>query len=130
MRLALQSLNSDRKVSYINAHGTSTPVGDVGEIEAVRRVFGQGSTPPVSSTKSMTGHSQGATGAQEAIYCLLMLDNDFIAPSINVETLDPALDPAEIATSLVENAVLYTVMTNSFGFGGTNGPMLMSKYRG
>jgi 3-oxoacyl-[acyl-carrier-protein] synthase-1 len=130
MRLALQSLNSDRKVSYINAHGTSTPVGDVGEIEAVRRVFGQGSTPPVSSTKSMTGHSQGATGAQEAIYCLLMLDNDFIAPSINVETLDPALDPAEIATSLVENAGLDTVMTNSFGFGGTNGSMLMSKYRG
>ncbi len=130
MRLALQSLNSDRKVSYINAHGTSTPVGDVGEIEAVRRVFGQGSTPPVSSTKSMTGHSQGATGAQEAIYCLLMLDNDFIAPSINVETLDPALDPAEIATSLVENAGLDTVMTNSFGFGGTNGSMLMSKYCG
>ena len=130
MRLALQSLNSDRKVSYINAHGTSTPVGDVGEIEAVRRIFGQGSTPPISSTKSMTGHSQGATGAQEAIYCLLMLDNDFIAPSINVETLDPALDPAEIATSLVENAGLDTVMTNSFGFGGTNGSMLMSKYRG
>ena len=130
MRLALQSLNSDRKVSYINAHGTSTPVGDVGEIEAVRRVFGQGSTPPVSSTKSMTGHSQGATGAQEAIYCLLMLDNDFIAPSINVETLDPALNPAEIATSLVENAGLDTVMTNSFGFGGTNGSMLMSKHLG
>ena len=95
-----------RDRSYINAHGTSTPVGDVGEIEAVRRVFGQGSTPPVSSTKSMTGHSQGATGAQEAIYCLLMLDNDFIAPSINVETLDPALDPAEIATSLVETRAL------------------------
>ena len=130
MRLALQSLNSDRKVSYINAHGTSTPVGDVGEIEAVRRVFGQGSTPPVSSTKSMTGHSQGATGAQEAIYCLLMLDNDFIAPSINVETLDPALNPAEIATILVENAGLDTVMTNSFGFGGTNGSMLMSKHLG
>jgi 3-oxoacyl-[acyl-carrier-protein] synthase-1 len=130
MRLALQSLNADRKVSYINAHGTSTPVGDVGEIEAVRRVFGQGSTPPVSSTKSMTGHSQGATGAQEAIYCLLMLDNDFIAPSINVDTLDPALGPAEIATRLVENAGLDTVMTNSFGFGGTNGSMLMSKYRG
>ncbi|WP_146586346.1 beta-ketoacyl-ACP synthase I [Puniceibacterium confluentis] len=129
MRLALQSL-TDRKVSYINAHGTSTPVGDVGEIEAVRRVFGDGSTPPVSSTKSMTGHSQGATGAQEAIYCLLMLQNDFIAPSINVETLDPALKPAEIATSLVENAGLDTVMTNSFGFGGTNGSMLLSKYHG
>ncbi|MCM2560519.1 beta-ketoacyl-ACP synthase I [Lutimaribacter sp. EGI FJ00015] len=130
MRLALQTLPEDRKVSYINAHGTSTPVGDVGEIEAVRRVFGEGSTPPVSSTKSMTGHSQGATGAQEAIYCLLALEHDFIIPSINVETLDPALKPAEIATALVENAGLDSVMTNSFGFGGTNGSMILSRYRG
>ena len=76
----------------------------------------------------MTGHSQGAAGAQEAVYSLLMLDNDFITPSINVETLDPALDPSEIATSYVENAGLETVMTNSFGFGGTNGSMLLSKY--
>ncbi|MFZ5962018.1 beta-ketoacyl-ACP synthase I [Thalassococcus sp. BH17M4-6] len=129
MRLALSTLK-DRTVGYINAHGTSTPVGDVGEIEAVRRVFGEGSTPPVSSTKSMTGHSQGATGAQEAIYCLLMLQHDFIAPSINVETLDPALKPEEIATSLVENAGLDTVMTNSFGFGGTNGSMLLSRFVG
>ncbi|KMK68908.1 beta-ketoacyl-ACP synthase I [Puniceibacterium sp. IMCC21224] len=129
MRLALQTLH-DRKVGYINAHGTSTPVGDVGEIEAVRRVFGEGQTPPVSSTKSMTGHSQGATGAQEAIYCLLMLRDDFIAPSINVETLDPALAAAEIATTRVDNAGLDTVMTNSFGFGGTNGSMLLSKYHG
>ncbi|WP_353473094.1 beta-ketoacyl-ACP synthase I [Salipiger sp. H15] len=129
MRLALSTLPEHRKVGYINAHGTSTPVGDVGEIEAVRRVFGAGSTPLVSSTKSMTGHSQGATGAQEAIYCLLMLQNDFIAPSINVETLDPALKPEEIATSLIENAGLDTVMTNSFGFGGTNGSMLLSKYQ-
>ncbi|SMX30158.1 3-oxoacyl-[acyl-carrier-protein] synthase 1 [Pelagimonas phthalicica] len=129
MRLALQSLPEGRKVSYINAHGTSTPVGDVGEIEAVRRVFGEGATPPVSSTKSMTGHSQGATGAQEAIYCLLALEHDFIIPSINVENLDPALKPEEIATSLVENAGLDSVMTNSFGFGGTNGSMVMSKYK-
>jgi 3-oxoacyl-[acyl-carrier-protein] synthase-1 len=130
MRGALKSLPEGRTVSYINAHGTSTPVGDVGEIEAVRRVFGQGSTPPVSSTKSMTGHSQGATGAQEAIYCLLMLRDDFIVPSINVETLDPALDPAEIATELVESAGLDSVMTNSFGFGGTNGSMILSKFNG
>jgi len=130
MRVALSTLPEGRKVGYINAHGTSTPVGDVGEIEAVRRVFGDGSTPPVSSTKSMTGHSQGATGAQEAIYCLLMLEHDFIAPSINVETLDPALKPEEIATSLVENAGLDSVMTNSFGFGGTNGSMILSKYNG
>ena len=129
MRLALQTLPEDRKVGYINAHGTSTPVGDVGEIEAVRRVFGEGQTPPVSSTKSMTGHSQGATGAQEAVYCLLALQNDFIIPSINVDELDPALTPAEIATARVDDAGLDTVMTNSFGFGGTNGSMLLSRYR-
>ena len=128
MRLALDTLPEGRKVSYINAHGTSTPVGDVGEIEAVRRVFGEGTTPPVSSTKSMTGHSQGATGASEAVYCLLMMQNDFIAPSINVENLDPALDPAEIATEMKENAGIDTIMTNSFGFGGTNGSMLLSKF--
>ncbi|SDK96091.1 beta-ketoacyl-ACP synthase I [Aliiruegeria lutimaris] len=130
MRLALETIPEGRSVSYINAHGTSTPVGDVGEIEAVRRVFGEGSTPPVSSTKSMTGHAQGAAGAMEAVFCLLMLKNDFIAPSINVTELDPALKPEEIATALVENAGLDTVMTNSFGFGGTNGSMLLSKYGG
>lgn len=128
MRLALETLPKERVISYINAHGTSTPVGDVGEIEAVRRVFGAGSTPLVSSTKSMTGHSQGATGAQEAIYCLLMLENDFIAPSINIDNLDPELKPFEIANSLVTDAKLDTVMTNSFGFGGTNGSMLLSNY--
>ena len=101
----------------------------MGEIEAVRRVFGEGTTPLVSSTKSMTGHSQGATGAQEAIYCLLMLQHDFIAPSINIEQLDPELKPSEIASSLVEKAKLDTVMTNSFGFGGTNGSMLLSNYK-
>ena len=129
MRLALETLPKERAISYINAHGTSTPVGDVGEIEAVRRVFGTGSTPLVSSTKSMTGHSQGATGAQEAIYCLLMLKNDFIAPSINIDKLDPELKPFEIASSLVKEANLDTVMTNSFGFGGTNGSMLLSNYK-
>ena len=128
MRSALETLPKERVISYINAHGTSTPVGDVGEIEAVRRVFGAGSTPLVSSTKSMTGHSQGATGAQEAIYCLLMLENDFIAPSINIDNLDPELKPFEIASSLVNDAKLDTVMTNSFGFGGTNGSMLLSNY--
>jgi 3-oxoacyl-[acyl-carrier-protein] synthase-1 len=130
MRLALQTLPQGRRISYINAHGTSTPVGDVGEVEAVRRVFGAGSTPPISSTKSMTGHAQGAAGALEAIFCLLMLKADFIAPSINVETLDPALSPDEIATSLRETAGLDTVMTNSFGFGGTNGSMLLSRFDG
>ncbi|UWP94743.1 beta-ketoacyl-ACP synthase I [Aliiroseovarius crassostreae] len=129
MRLAMDMLPEGRKVGYINAHGTSTPVGDVGEVEAVRRVFGEGSTPPISSTKSMTGHSQGATGAQEAVYCLLMLKHDFIAPSINVENLDPAINEGEIATSLVENAGLDSVMTNSFGFGGTNGSMILSTFK-
>ena len=130
MRLALETLPEGRKVGYINAHGTSTPVGDVGEIEAVRRVFGAGNTPPVSSTKSMTGHAQGAAGALEAIFSILMLDNDFIAKSINVENLDPALDPSEIALERVDDAGLDSVMTNSFGFGGTNGSMILSKYLG
>ena len=130
MKLALSTLPEGRKVGYINAHGTSTPVGDVGEVEAVRRAFGVGNAPLISSTKSMTGHTQGAAGALEAIYCLLALDNDFIIPSINVENLDPALNASEIATKRVENAGLDTVMTNSFGFGGTNGSMLLSKYIG
>ena len=130
MRAALETLPEDRQVSYINAHGTSTPVGDVGEVEAVRRVFGNGPIPPISSTKSMTGHAQGAAGALEAIFCLLMLQDDFIAPSINVDTLDPALDPSEIATETVAKAELDSVMTNSFGFGGTNGSMILSRYHG
>lgn len=129
MRLALSTLPEGCKVSYINAHGTSTPVGDVGEIEAVRRVFGQGSIPPVSSTKSMTGHAQGAAGALEAIFCLLMLEDDFITPSINVQTLDARLDPAEIVIERVDDAGLDSIMTNSFGFGGTNGSMILSRFK-
>ncbi|WP_298849737.1 beta-ketoacyl-ACP synthase I [uncultured Ruegeria sp.] len=130
MRLALDTLPEGREVGYINAHGTSTPVGDVGEVEAVRRIFGEGKVPPISSTKSMTGHAQGAAGALEAIFCLLMLDNDFITPSINVDTLADGIEPGEIATQVVENAGLDSVMTNSFGFGGTNGSMILSKYNG
>ncbi len=130
MRLAMQTLPEGRKVSYINAHGTSTPVGDTGEVSAVRRIFGEGNVPPISSTKSMTGHTQGAAGALEAIFCLLALKEDFIIPSINVENLDPEINADEIATQMVENAGLDTVMTNSFGFGGTNGSMLLSKYVG
>ncbi|MEM7489012.1 MAG: beta-ketoacyl-ACP synthase I [Pseudomonadota bacterium] len=126
MRLAMEMVPDGRRVGYVNAHGTSTPVGDVGEVEAVRRVFGD-DRPLISSTKSMTGHSQGATGVQEAIYCLLMLQGDFIAPSINVETLDEGLEPGEIATETVEQAGLDSVMTNSFGFGGTNGSMVLSR---
>ncbi|MDB6180321.1 beta-ketoacyl-ACP synthase I [Paracoccus fistulariae] len=129
MRVALATLPEGRKVSYVNAHGTSTPVGDVGEIEALRRVFGEGNTPPVSSTKSLTGHSLGATGVHEAIYCLLMLQNDFITASANVQELDPRLKPSEIATSRVDNAGLDSVLSNSFGFGGTNASLLMSRYQ-
>ncbi|MEM9241412.1 MAG: beta-ketoacyl-ACP synthase I [Pseudomonadota bacterium] len=127
---AMATLPKDRKVGYINAHGTSTPVGDVGEVEAVRRVFGEEDMPLISSTKSMTGHAQGAAGALEAIFSLLMLAGDFITPSINVEKLDPLLKATEIATRLIENAGLDSVMTNSFGFGGTNGSMILSRFHG
>jgi 3-oxoacyl-[acyl-carrier-protein] synthase I len=127
MRLAISTLNG-RKVDYINSHGTSTPVGDVTEIEAIRRVFGE-DHPPVSATKSMTGHSLGATGVQEAIYSILMMQGGFIAPSINVTTLDPALRPEEIVTATRE-AELDTVLSNSFGFGGTNATLVLSKYHG
>ncbi|MEC9431864.1 MAG: beta-ketoacyl-ACP synthase I [Pseudomonadota bacterium] len=128
MRLALETLG-DRKVQYVNAHGTSTPAGDVVEIKAMRRVFGD-AMPVTSSTKSLTGHSLGATGVQEAIYCLLMLQNDFVAASANVTELDPELDPAEIATTRIDNAGLDTVLSNSFGFGGTNATLAMSRYHG
>jgi len=95
----------------------------------VRKVFGD-DQPPISSTKSLTGHSLGATGVQEAIYCLLMLQNDFIAASANISELDPALDPAEIATERVDGAGLDTVISNSFGFGGTNATLALSRYLG
>ncbi len=129
MKLAISTIG-DRKVDYINAHGTSTPAGDVTEVEAVRRVFGEGNTPPISSTKSLTGHSLGATGVQETIYCLLMMQHDFIAASANVEELDPALKPAEIVTERRDNVELDTVISNSFGFGGTNATLALSKYHG
>ena len=129
MRVALATLPEGRKISYINAHGTSTPVGDLGEIKAIRRIWGEGNTPPVSSTKSLTGHSLGATGVHEAIYSLLMLQDDFITASANVVELDPELKPGEIATTRVDNAGLDSVMSNSFGFGGTNATLVMSKYR-
>jgi len=127
MRQAVATIG-DRKVDYINAHGTSTPVGDVTEVEAVRRLFGE-DHPPISSTKSMTGHSLGATGVHEAIYCLLMMEGGFMAPSINVNELDPRLRPEEIVTE-TRGAGLDTVMSNSFGFGGTNATLVMSKLHG
>jgi 3-oxoacyl-[acyl-carrier-protein] synthase-1 len=127
MRLAVSTLG-DRKVNYINAHGTSTPVGDVTEIEAIRRVFGE-DHPPVSATKSMTGHALGAAGVHEAIYSILMMQGGYIAPSINVRDLDPALRPEEIVTE-TRAAELDTIVSNSFGFGGTNASLALSKYHG
>ncbi len=130
MRVALSTLPQDRKIDYINAHGTSTPAGDVTEVKAVRRVFGEGSTPPIASTKSLTGHSLGATGVHEAIYSLLMMQGNFIAASANVTQLDPEINEGEIVTELRENVELDSVLSNSFGFGGTNATLIMSKYRG
>ncbi|MGC1489656.1 MAG: beta-ketoacyl-ACP synthase I [Albidovulum sp.] len=130
MKLAVATLPKGRRVDYINAHGTSTPAGDVTEVKAIRRVFGEGKVPPISSTKSLTGHSLGATGVHEAIYSLLMMQGRFIAASANVTELDPELHDAEIATKLRENVDLDSVLSNSFGFGGTNATLLMSKYLG
>ncbi len=130
MRLAVATLPEGRRIDYINSHGTSTPVGDVTEMEAIRRVFGKGTTPPVASTKSLTGHSLGATGVHEAIYSLIMMNKGFIAASANVTTLDPALDPSEIVTTLREGVDIDSVLSNSFGFGGTNATLVMSRYLG
>mgnify|MGYP001627454605 CR=1 FL=1 len=124
MQLALATV--DTPVDYINAHGTSTPVGDVAELRAVREVFGD-KAPKISSTKSISGHSLGAAGVQEAIYCLLMLEGDFIAGSANVETLDPEAAGMPVVTQTLANAGLRTVMSNSFGFGGTNATLVMRK---
>ncbi|MDB4096093.1 beta-ketoacyl-ACP synthase I [Amylibacter sp.] len=129
MKLAISTIG-ERSVNYINAHGTSTPAGDVTEVEAVRRVFSDKEQPIISSTKSLTGHSLGATGVQEAIYSLIMLDKDFVAASANISELDPALKENEIATKRIDNVSLDTVLSNSFGFGGTNASLAMSKYNG
>ena len=129
MRLALASLNG-REVNYINAHGTSTPAGDVTEIQAVRNAFGKEKQPLVASTKSLTGHSLGAAGVQEAIYSLIMMENNFISASANVFNLDEEIASNEVATGLVEGIELDTVLSNSFGFGGTNASVALSKYSG
>jgi 3-oxoacyl-[acyl-carrier-protein] synthase-1 len=128
MRVALATLPEGRHIDYINSHGTSTVVGDITEMEGIRRVFGEGQTPPVASTKSLTGHSLGATGVHEAIYSLLMMQGNFIAASANITTLDPAVRPGEIVTTLRENVQLDSVLSNSFGFGGTNATLVFSKF--
>ena len=116
----------DGPIDYINTHGTSTPVGDVQEVEAMQEMFGD-EMPRFGSTKSMCGHSLGATGAQEAIHCLLMLENDFIAPSINVNDADPAVQDVPLVTARVDDAGVRTAMSNSFGFGGTNATLVFQK---
>ncbi|AMW16234.1 beta-ketoacyl-ACP synthase I [Glaesserella parasuis] len=126
MKQAMATVKGE--IEYINVHGTSTPVGDVKELGAIKNVFGD-KTPAISSTKSMTGHSLGAAGAHEAIYSLLMLDNDFIAPSINIEEPDEQAQGVNIVTECQDKA-LTTVMSNSFGFGGTNACLVFQKYQG
>jgi len=119
----------DGKVDYINSHGTSTPAGDIQELKAMKETFGD-DMPPVSSTKSLTGHSLGATGAQEAIYCLLMQQNDFICASANIEQLDPEAEGLPLVTEHRDGVNLERVMSNSFGFGGTNSTLVFQKYHG
>lgn len=116
----------DVPIDYINTHGTSTPVGDIAELQAMREVFGD-EIPRFGSSKSMCGHSLGATGVQEAIHCLLMLEHDFIAPSINVIDIDPAAEDMPLITERIDDAGIKTAMTNSFGFGGTNATLVFQR---
>jgi|HEV8008838.1 3-oxoacyl-[acyl-carrier-protein] synthase I len=126
MKMALSTVNTP--VDYINPHATSTPVGDLKEMEAIRAVFGAGDKcPPVSATKSLTGHSQGATGVHESIYSLLMMNNGFICESANIQELDPAFADMPIVRKRIDNARLGTVLSNSFGFGGTNATLVFKR---
>jgi len=124
MQLAASTV--DAPIDYINAHGTSTPVGDLAELGAVKKAFGD-NIPVVGSTKSLSGHSLGAAGVQEAIYCLLMMENDFIAASANIDNLDPEATGVPIIRERKDNAGLKTIMSNSFGFGGTNASLVFEK---
>jgi len=124
MKMALENVKAP--VDYINPHATSTPIGDIKEIEAVREVFGA-KCPPISATKSLTGHSLGATGVQEAIYSLLMMQNGFICESANIENLDPAFADIPIVRERQDNVKLGCVLSNSFGFGGTNASVVFKR---
>jgi 3-oxoacyl-[acyl-carrier-protein] synthase I len=125
MKLAMDGI--DCKIDYVNPHATSTPIGDLKEIEALREVFGS-DMPPISATKSLTGHSLGAAGVHEAIYSLLMMNNGFICESANIEELDPAFSDIPIVRERLDNAQLNCVMSNSFGFGGTNAALVFRRY--
>lgn len=124
MNMAMADI--DRPIDYINAHGTSTPVGDIAELNAIREVFGE-NVPYISSTKSLTGHSLGATSVQEAIYTLLMMENNFVNESANIETLDEKAEGLNIATQRIDDVQINTAMSNSFGFGGTNATLVFGK---
>ena len=119
----------DGSIDYINSHGTSTPAGDIQELKAMKETFGD-AMPPVSSTKSLTGHSLGATGVQEAIYCLLMQENNFICASANIEELDPEAEGLPVVRERKDGVELNRVMSNSFGFGGTNSTLVFEKFQG
>lgn len=121
--------NLDQPVSYINTHGTSTPAGDITELKAIRKTFGE-QMPPVSSTKPLSGHALGAAGVHEAIYSLIMQKEGFIAPSCNIDNLDPDAETYPLVRERQDNVDLPLVMSNSFGFGGTNGSLVFSKYQG
>ena len=115
------------KIDYVNAHGTSTPAGDIQELNAMRTVFGE-HAPVIGSTKSLSGHSLGAAGVQEAIYSLLMMQDDFVAASANIETLDEGAQGMPIAMERIDRAGLNQVMSNSFGFGGTNATLIFRRF--
>ena len=127
MRQALATV--DGPVDYINPHATSTPVGDRQEITGIREVFGD-DIPPISATKSLTGHSLGATGVQEAIYSLLMMQNNFICESANIDEIDPEFADIPIVRQRLDNREINTVLSNSFGFGGTNATLVFQRYNG
>ncbi|HEY5237235.1 MAG TPA: beta-ketoacyl-ACP synthase I [Rhizomicrobium sp.] len=124
MRMAIEKIRAP--IDYINPHATSTPVGDIPEINAIREVFGE-NMPPVSATKSLTGHSQGAAGVHEAIYTLLMMQHGFICESANIEELDPAVEGANIVRKRIDDANITTALSNSFGFGGTNATLVFQR---
>ncbi len=127
MQQAMATVN-DCKIDYINAHGTSTPVGDTRELEALRTVFDNNNVPPVSSTKSLTGHALGAAGVSESIYSLLMMKENFLSASANINQLDPGAEGIPIVTERQDNVTLNTIMSNSFGFGGTNATLIFQRY--
>jgi 3-oxoacyl-[acyl-carrier-protein] synthase I len=128
MQQAMETVHAP--IDYINAHGTSTPVGDTRELEALRTVFGAGDVPPVSSTKSLTGHALGAAGVNEAIYSLLMMEENFLSASANITQLDPNAEGIPIVRERQDNVTLNTIMSNSFGFGGTNATLIFQRYNG